>query len=54
MKDPIVEEVRQARRTLAAKHNFDLRAIFEDARKRQDASGRKVVSFVNAKKQKAR
>jgi hypothetical protein len=41
--DPIVAEVRQAREALAARFNYDLRAIFEDARKRQAEGGRKVV-----------
>ena len=33
--DPIVDEVRKARERLAEKNNFDVRAIFEDLRKRQ-------------------
>lgn len=43
--DPIVAEVRKARDEIAKRFNYDLRAIFEDARRRQAASGRKVVSF---------
>ena len=43
--DSIVAEVRQARDALAKRFNYDLRAILQDARKRQAASGRKVVSF---------
>jgi hypothetical protein len=43
--DPIVAEVRQAREELARRFNFDLRAMIADARRRQQASGRKVVSF---------
>jgi len=43
--DSIVAEVRQARDALAKRFNYDLRAIIEDARRRQAASGRKVVSF---------
>lgn len=45
-KDEIVEEVRKARETRAAKWNFDLKALLADARNRQEGSGRKVVSFV--------
>jgi len=43
--DPIVKEVRAARERLAAKFNYDVRAILEDARKRQRESGRKVVTL---------
>ncbi len=43
--DPIVNEVRKARQELAAKFNYDLDAILEDARKRQHLSGHKLVSF---------
>jgi len=45
IKDPVVEEVRKARQELAARGNFDLKAILLDARKRQEHSGHKVVSF---------
>jgi len=44
-KDEIVEEVRRIREANAAKFNHDLKAIYEDARARQKASGRKSVSF---------
>ena len=33
--DPIVAEVRAIREALAAKHNYDIHAIFEDMRNRQ-------------------
>src|SRR5258708_1879808 len=46
MKDPIVEEVRRAREQHAAKFQFDLKKIIAGARRRERASGRKVVSFV--------
>ena len=42
-KDPIVEEVRKYRQQIAAKFGYDLRAIAEDARKRQATSGLPVV-----------
>jgi hypothetical protein len=45
VEDSIVAEVRQARDALAKRFNYDLRAMIEDARRRQAASGRKVVSF---------
>ena len=43
--DNVVAEVRRAREEIAKRFNYDLRAIFEDAKKRQALSGRKVVSF---------
>ncbi len=45
IEDSVVAEVRTAREQIAKKFNYDLRAIFEDARIRQEQSGRKVVSF---------
>lgn len=49
-KDYIVDEVRRVREGLAARHNFDIKAILAAARKRQRKSGRRVVSFVAKKK----
>jgi len=43
--DPIVEEIRRIRQEHAARFNYDVRAIIEDARKRQQQGNRKVVSF---------
>ncbi len=48
MNDPIVEEVRRIRAEIAAEHGNDLHRIFEDARRRQGAEGRRVVSFDTA------
>jgi hypothetical protein len=48
MNDPIVEEVRRIRAAIAAEHGDDLHRIFEDARRRQGAEGRRVVSFDSA------
>ena len=48
-KDEIVEEVRRIRFEHAAKFDHDLKAILDDARKRQKASGRKTVSFAPRK-----
>ena len=47
LKDELVEQVRRARETQAARWGFDLKAILADARKRQAESKRKVVSFVS-------
>ena len=44
-RDPIVDEVRAIREELAAQFGFNVRAIAEDARKRQKASGHEVVSL---------
>ena len=38
--DPIVAEVRRIRGDIAAEHGYDLRAMFEAARRREAASGR--------------
>ena len=43
VEDPIVEEVRRHRLARAAKFNFDIDAIAEDARKRERKSGHKVI-----------
>jgi len=43
--DAIVQEVRQFRDQRAAKFNYDLRAIAEDARQRERQGKRPVVSF---------
>ena len=45
IEDSVVREVRTAREEIAKRFDFDLRAIFNDARRRQVLSGRKVVSF---------
>ena len=42
--NPIVAEVRRIRRELAARFDFDVKAIAEDARRRDRESGRPVVS----------
>ena len=48
IEDEIVLEVRKVKESLAAKFNYDVRAMLLDARKRQNSSGHKVVSFVEA------
>ena len=49
-KDYIVDEIRRIREGLAARHNFDIKAILAAARKRQAKSGHRVVTFVVQKK----
>jgi len=41
--DPIVDEVRKTRERLAEKFSFDVRAIFEDLRRRQANLGKRLV-----------
>lgn len=43
--DPIVEEVRKARETHAAKFGYDLSAICADFKEREKYSGHPVVSY---------
>ena len=42
--DPIVEEVRRHRQRRAAQFGYDIRAIAEDAKKRERQGGREVLS----------
>ena len=42
--DPIVEEVRRARRDNAAKFNYDIDAIVRDVKTREGKDGAPVVS----------
>jgi hypothetical protein len=41
--DPIVAEVHRIREQIAEKYNYDVKAYFADLRRRQAASGDKVV-----------
>ena len=43
--DEVIREVRAIREALAAEHDYDVRALFEAARRRQEESGRKVVQL---------
>ena len=43
--DTIIAEVRQNRDELAERFNYDLQAIIKDARERQAAGGRRVVTL---------
>jgi hypothetical protein len=38
--DPVVAEVRRIREQIFAEYNYDLRAMFEDMRRREATSGR--------------
>ena len=43
--DDIIKKVRTVREELAAQHNYDVRALYEEAKKRQQKSERKVVKL---------
>ena len=45
MKNPIITEIRRYREQRAAKFGFDVKRIMEDVRRRERASGRKVVTL---------
>lgn len=45
MRDPIVDEIRRIRQDHAKRFDFDLDAIFEDLKKKEQESRRKVVSL---------
>jgi len=47
--DPIIKETRELRNQYAAQFNYDLDAIFEDIKNRQEKSKRKQVSFAPRK-----
>lgn len=42
-KDEIVEEIRKIRDAHAKKFNYDLDAIYEDLKKAEQKSGRKII-----------
>lgn len=44
-KDPIVEEVRRIREEHAARFDYDLKAIYEDLKKTERQSGRRIVTL---------
>lgn len=50
MKDPVVEEVRRHRDELAAKHNYDIKAMFAAARAEQMTCGHEVVDLSKKRK----
>jgi hypothetical protein len=48
--DPTIEEVRKHRQENAAKFGYDVRAIAEDARKRERTSGHRIVNLEKSHK----
>ena len=48
--DPIVKEVREIRKELSARFNFDVHAIFEDLRKKQITGGSQIIRHNSRKK----
>jgi len=53
-KDKIVEEIHRIRDEYAKSFNYDLKAIFEDLRKKQDESGYKFVDLSGNRSSKTR
>ena len=45
IKNEILEEVRQIKDALAAKHNYNIDAMFHELREREKTSGHKYVDF---------
>lgn len=45
MKDQVISEIRKIREAYAEKFNFDVYAMLQDLKERQEKSGRKSVSF---------
>ena len=43
MRDGIVDEIRTIREAYARRFNYDLSAIYEDLKRKQEESGREVV-----------
>lgn len=51
--DPIVDEVRQARDQLAKKFNYNIKAICDDLRKKQEQHPERIVDLSRTRKEKA-
>lgn len=47
-KDPIVEEVRKARDEYARRFNYDVDAMFEDLRRKEEQARREGRRFIDA------
>ena len=52
-KDPIVEEVRRVRQAHAARFNYDLKAIVQDLRQKQEKSGHQYIRLPARKLEQA-
>jgi hypothetical protein len=52
MIDPIIEEIHKIRKDFAEKFDYNVDAMFEDLRKKQADSNRKIVSFAKGKNKK--
>ena len=44
MNDPLIKEIRRIKEAHAAKYGFNIRAMLDDMRRRQQQSGRKVIT----------
>ena len=47
--DPIVKEIRENRKAISARFDFDIKKLIEDVRSRQSFSGHHLVSFAHAR-----
>ena len=54
IRDPIVEEVRAIRETIAKEYGNNVKGIVEALQRRQAESGRKLVSFTPRRVEKQR
>ncbi len=52
LEDPIVDEIRRHRKEIAEQFGYDLQAIIADARQRQKAQGKKVVSLARTRRKR--
>ena len=52
MKDPVIQEIRQIKTAIAARHGNDVKRLIAALRKREKTSGRKFVTL-RARKPKA-
>lgn len=52
-RDSILDEIHKTRQQIAEKFGFDIEAILEDARKRQEASGRAIWRGPSANEEEA-
>jgi len=51
-RDPVIEETRKLRRQYAAQFGYDTNAIFDDIIKRQNQSGKNLVTLPHRKPSK--
>ena len=50
MKDPVMKEIHKIKDDIAREHRYNLRSMFEAARKRQEAGGWKIIRLPKMRK----